>query len=269
MGTTNPTPFMKHLLAVLALASLAACTSVDQTEHCVGTRYGKVVEDKMPNGINATILETANCFTLTDQNFPRDASEKETMEAQTRDPMTVTGDVAIVFAFDPATVKDVFLEKRSQDAAEVQILNAIRDGYRSALAGWSVNDIFSAQRTVLGDSVKAHIQRKLGKLAIVKQVYVRDIKVPQAIEAARVAATQQALVLDKAQKQLAIDSMTARGQIITAQAQAEANRLTSISYASNPKMLDLEIAKALAGLCGKSTTCVIGASPTSLLGIAK
>lgn len=257
----------KSLLLILAAFSLAACTSVDQTEHCVGTRYGKVVEDKMANGINFTIFETANCFSLTDQNFPAGDGAKETMEAQTKDPMTVQGDVAIVFAFDPKTINAVYLEKRSADAAEVQIMNAIRDGYRAALAGWSVNDIFSSQRAVLGDSVRVHIQRKLGNLAVVKQVYIRDIKVPHAIEEARIASTKQALVYNQAQQQLAIDSMNARGQIIRAQAAAETNRLASVSYQSNPKMLDLEIAKALSGLCGKSTTCVIGASPASLLGI--
>jgi len=185
--------------------------------------------------------------------------------------MTVEGDVAIVYAFDPSSVYDIFLEKRSAGAAEVQIMNAIRDGYRSAIAGWTVFDISSARRAALGDSVLAHIQAKLktpkGMLAVIKQVYIRDIRVPRAIEDARIEATKQELIYNQAKKQLAIDSMNARGKIITAQAQAEANRLTSVSYASNPKMLDLEIAKALAGLCGKATTCVIGASPNSLLGI--
>jgi len=210
------------LITVLA-AALGACTSVDQTEHCVGTRYGKVVEPKMDNGINATIFETANCFSLTDQNFPGAAHEKETMEAQTKDPMTIQGDVAIVYAFDPASINAVFLEKRSQAAAEVQILNAIRAGFRGALSSWTVNDIFSGKRATLGDSVRAHIQSELGNLAIIKQVYVRDIRVPEAIEAARIAATKQQLVFDQAQKQLAIDSMNARGTVIKAQAQADAN----------------------------------------------
>jgi regulator of protease activity HflC (stomatin/prohibitin superfamily) len=103
------------------------------------------------------------------------------MDAQTKDPMTVQGDVAIVYAFDPATVYDVFLEKRSAASAEVQVVNAIRDGYRSAVAGWSIADISSARRANLGDSVRAHIQLKLGKLATVKQVFIRDIRVPAAI----------------------------------------------------------------------------------------
>lgn len=255
----------------LALAlSVGACTSVDQTEHCVLTRYGKVVEQKMDNGLTLTPFTHAECFTLRDQNFPD--KDKETISAQTRDPLTVEGDVAIVYAFDPATIPQVFLEKRTEDAAEVQIMNAVRDGYRSALAGWTVADIFSSRRAELGDSVKAHIQRKLqdpkiGHLAIIKQVFIRDIKVPEAIEAARIASTQQAQKLNQAQQQLAIDSMNARGVAIKAEASAHANQLTAQSYSSNPKLLDLEIAKALAGLCGQSTTCVIGASPMSLLGV--
>src|SRR5205085_4470625 len=127
-----------------------ACTQVHQTERCIGTRYGKVIEKEMPVGMNLTIFTSANCFTLTDQNYPANSGEKETMDAQTRDPMTVQGDVAIVYAFDPATVYDVFLEKRSEAAAEVQVVNAIRDGYRSAVAGWSIADISSARRASLG-----------------------------------------------------------------------------------------------------------------------
>jgi regulator of protease activity HflC (stomatin/prohibitin superfamily) len=260
---------MRIAFVAAVLIAASACTQVHQTERCIGTRYGKVIEEKMDVGMNTTVFESATCFTLTDQNYPAEAGGKETMDAQTKDPMTVSGDVAIVYAFDPNSVYNVFLEKRSESAAEVQVVNAIRDGYRSAVAGWSIADISSARRANLGDSVKKHIQDKLGALATVKQVFIRDIRVPAAIEESRIASTKQSLVYTQAQQQLAIDSMHARGQIIQAQATAETNRLTSLSYASNPKMLDLEIAKALANLCGKATTCVIGASPNSLLGISK
>jgi len=268
---------MTRKLCVLALFALGACTSIDQTEHCIQTRYGKIINDKLDNGLQATPFSNVTCFTLRDQNFPNPAehnADKETMEAQTKDPLTITGDVAIVYAFDPTKIKQIYLEKRSQEQAELQILNAIRDGYRSALAGWTVAEIFSARRADIGDSVRAHIQRKLtdsriGQLAIIKNVFIRDIKVPPQIEAARIASTQQTQKLNQAMQQLAIDSMSARSKVITAQAQAEANRLTSMSYTSNPKMLDLEIAKALSGLCGQATTCVIGASPNALLGLNK
>ena len=124
---------MTRQLSVLALFVLGACTSIDQTEHCIQTRYGKIINDKLDNGLQATPFSNVTCFTLRDQNFPNPAehaSDKETMEAQTKDPLTITGDVAIVYAFDPTKIRQIYLEKRSQEQAELQILNAIRDTTR-------------------------------------------------------------------------------------------------------------------------------------------
>ena len=91
---------------------------------------------------------------------------------------------------------------------------------------------------------------------------MRDIKVPQQIEQARIQAAQQAQVLDKALKQFTIDSVNARAVVIAAQASSEATRLSAQSYITNPKLLELEIAKAYAdGLkeaCKGVQTCVIG-----------
>ena len=122
------------LIGILGLA-LGGWTIVDSTEHCVLTRYGKVVERKMDTGLNFTPFTEATCFSMTEQNFPSGNVDRETMEAQTRDPVTVIGDVALVYAYDPATIYDVFVEKRSSDAVETEIRNAIREGYRNALSG--------------------------------------------------------------------------------------------------------------------------------------
>ena len=254
-------------LSVMSLG-LVACTSVDSTEHCVETRYGKVVNERMSTGLNPTILTTATCFTMTERNYPA-AGQKEMITAQTQDPITVEGDVAIVYKFDPATINTVFVEKRTPEAAEAEILNGIREGYRNALSSWTIAEIFQ-NRAALSDSVRAHIQRKIGNRAIITNVFVRDIKAPQSIEQARIAAAQQAQVLDKAQKQFTIDSVNARAQVMTAQASAEAKRLEAASYATNPALLQLEIAKAnadgLARACAGPavTTCVIGGTTADI-----
>jgi regulator of protease activity HflC (stomatin/prohibitin superfamily) len=249
------------LIAVIGL--LAACTSVDSTEHCVETRYGKVVNQRMGTGLNITMLTQATCFTMTEKNYPATPGAKEMIPAQTQDPITVEGDLAIVYKYDPATIIRVFEEKRTPDAAETEIINAIREGYRNALAQWTIAEIFS-NRAALADSVKFHIQRKIGDRALIQQVFVRDVKVPASIEQARIQAAQQAQVLDKALKQYVIDSVNARAVVLAAQATAEATRLAAQSYVSNPKLLELEIAKAYAeGLkeaCKGVQTCVIGAS---------
>ena len=254
-------------LSMMSLG-LAACTSVDSTEHCVETRYGKVVNERMSTGLNPTILTTATCFPMTERNYPS-GGQKEVISAQTQDPITVEGDVAIVYKYDPATITRVFLEKRTPDAAEAEILNGIREGYRNALSSWTIAEIFQ-NRAALSDSVRVHIQRKIGDRAIITNVFVRDIKAPQSIEQARIAAAQQAQVLDKAQKQFTIDSVNARAQVMTAQASAEAKRLEAASYATNPALLQLEIAKAnaegLARACAgpQVTTCVIGGTTADI-----
>ena len=252
---------MKRFLAMLIVLT-AACTRVDVTEHCVMTRYGKVIEEKMETGLRWMPIASAECFPLIEQNWP--ASDKEVIEAQTADPVTLSGDVAVVYQYDPATVYEVFMEKRSQFASEVEIRNAIREGYRNAIAGWTVSQIFSSRRASLGDSVHVHIQRKLGDRATIKNVFIRDLRAPDQIEQARILAAQQEQVLDQARKQYQIDSVNSAANVVKAQAEARQAQLLAQAYAANQQLLQLKVAEALAeGLakaCTGTQTCVLGSS---------
>jgi len=278
---------MRRNLAGAALAvGVLGCTSVDATEHCVETRYGKIVTERMPQGLNWTPVTEANCFTMTEQNYPsgkveaedgKEYQKGEVIAAQTADPITVTGDVAISYQFIPESILDVFKAKRSQDNAEQEIINAIREGYRNALSKYTINpgpNMIFANREGVADAVRQAIQKKLTYganadgtpkyRARIINVFVRDIKVPQQIEAARIAAVTQAQVLDKARSQFVIDSVGARTTVMTASANAEAKRLEAQSYAANPQLLGLEIAKqqamGMSNVCRASTTCILGGS---------
>lgn len=250
---------------VMLLVFFTGCTKIDQTDYCIETRFGKVVNEHMSTGMAFTMMSEATCFPLVDVNFPRQG-ETEQIDAQTADPVTVTGDVGVVYAYDPASVNRVFIAKRRPDAAEIEILNAIREGYRTALASWTVASIFSERRAALSDSVRAHIQRKVGDLAIIRRAYVRDIKIPKAIEESRIGAARQAQVLDSTLKRYQIDSVGARATVLRAQAEAEATRLRAQAYSSNPALVELERSKALAEGIAKAcsgpqiSTCVIGGS---------
>jgi regulator of protease activity HflC (stomatin/prohibitin superfamily) len=239
-------------------------TRVDSTEHCVLTRYGTVIKQKMATGLNFTPLSEPTCFRMTQHNFPEGSEGKEVIQATTADPVTVEGDVAVTWSYNPGTIYQVFLEKRTPEAAETEVLNAVREGYRNALNAWTVTRIFSADRARLSEDVRKQIQAKLGAHATVHQVFVRDIRIPPAIEEARIEAARQAQVLDRAQKQFAIDSVNARAIVMKAEADARAKELEARSYAANPALLQLESAKAMsAGLaqaCRGVQTCVIGGS---------
>lgn len=254
--------------ALMFVALLAACTTVDTTEHCIQTRYGKVVNQHMEPGLNWTLATQATCFKMVEHNYPGGTDKDgqplaETMEAQTSDPITVQGEVALVYAYDPATIYQVFLEKRSPDQVEIEITNSIRAGYRTAIGKFSVAQLFG-ERDRFSDSVKAAVQRQLGHRAKITNVFIRSITVPKVIEDARIAAAQQAQVLDKALKQQAIAEADAKATVARAEGDAKANQLRAASYSSNQKLLDLEIAKAKAegigAVCQHSSTCIIGGS---------
>ena len=251
------------LLVILLLVS-GSFSRVDSTEHCVLTRYGTVIKRKMPTGLNFTPLSDPTCFRMTQRNFPEDDDGKEVIQATTADPVTVEGDVAITWSYNPGSIYQVFLDKRTPEAAETEVLNAVREGYRNALNAWTVNRIFSAERARLADDVRRQIQAKLGNRATIHQVFVRDIRIPPQIEQARIEAARQAQVLDRAQKQFTIDSVNARAQLLKAEADARAKELEARSYAANPALLQLEAAKAmsngLAQACRGVQTCVIGGS---------
>lgn len=256
----------RTVAALAAVAVLGACTSVDSTEHCVLTRYGNVVKQKMGNGLAFTPFTDATCFSMTDQNFPEGEEEVEVIQAQTADPVTVSGDVAVVWAYDPATIYEVFREKRRPEAVKVEVLNAIREGYRNALAGWTVDRIFSQDRQLLATNVQQQIQSKLGNRAVIKQVFVRNITIPPAIEEARIAAARQAQILDQARKQMQIDSVNSASEVMKAEAASRAKTLEAAAYAENPGLLELERAKAMANGIANACrgaaiqNCVIGGS---------
>lgn len=270
----------KKILAIMTLA-LSGCVGVDATEHCFETRYGKLVDEQMDQGLNWLGWNDATCFTMTEKNYPEGTvkaedgntyQKGELIEAQTKDPITVQGDLAIIYRYDPATIRQTFLDKRTPEATEAEIVNAVREGYRNALAKWSIAEIFT-NRASLADSVRVQIQRKLTYVtkngqtyerAEIVNAFVRDIKVPKQIEQARIDAAQQAQILDKALKQLTIDSVNARRTVMTASAQAESKRLEAQSYQANPLLMQLEIAKqqavGLANVCKNSSTCILGGS---------
>lgn len=251
---------MRRLVAGLFVA-LAACSNVDDTEHCIETRYGRVIDAHVSSGPELHIMTELTCFTTTEMNFPEDRDEVETIQnAQTSDPVTVSGDFGFTFEWNEEMIPEIFAEKRTERAAITEVYNAAREAYRTALNGWSINQIFSNRRVEFGDSIKAHIQRKLGGRITVNQVFARDIRAPESIETARTAAARQAQVLDSINKQFVIDSVQSYTTLMQERNRAEATRLNAQALASSPQQVEIEVAERLARICQGVTTCIIGGS---------
>lgn len=252
--------------AIAALSSTAACdfTTVDSTEHCVETRYGKVVDEKMDNGLNFLGFNDATCFNMTEQNWPAGNGDevKEVIAATAADKLNIQADVALIWAYDPATVVEVFAEKRSPAAVEAELRNAVREGFRNAAAGWTVDALLSPARAAFGDSVRAHIQAKIGNRARIVNVFIRNISLPQAIQDQQLAKMEAVRRRDTEQANFQADSVKAFNREYQAQVDANIRELTAQVYDQNPSLLRLEIEKTrtegLRGICGQSTTCIIG-----------
>ena len=112
--------------------------------------------------------------------------------------------------------------------------------------------------------LRTHIQQKLGNLARIQTVFVRNIRTPQAIEEARIAAVRQSQVLDSIRTQFTIDSVRSASALLVARNSAEARTAEARAYQSNEALINLriaeEMAKGLSAVCRGVTTCVVGGS---------
>lgn len=250
------------ILTIMALSMLGACdfATVDSTEHCVETRYGKVVTESMGTGLNFLGFNEATCFNMTEQTWPAN-NEKEVVSGQTKDPMTVNFDVSVLWSYDPSTINETFREKRTSDAVELELINSIREGVRNTISTWTIDQLL-ANRTTLGDSMKVQIQRKIGNRARIHTVFVRGMGYPEAIEKQQVAKIEAERKQQTALAQFKADSVTAFNKQYQAQVEANIREMNAKVYDSNPSLLRLEIEKVrtegMRGICGQSTTCIIG-----------
>ena len=250
---------MRRILPILAVM-LAACTTVHQTEQCVETRYGKIVNPHMDNGLNSTVIDVANCFPITDLNYPEKGSEAHDFEASTSDPVVVNGKITVVYSY--RNIEQLYLEKRTEEASHVQMLSALNEGITVATSRFTIDQLFGPQRGTFGDSIRAIAQRKAGPNILIKQVFLRDLTPPKSIAEARVNSARKETEYAAARRQLSIDSVNAAAVVLKAQGEATRQRLEAQAIATSPEVLKLRAAEAMAKgmeqICGHATTCIIG-----------
>jgi len=270
---------LRTLVTAAALALLAACggTRVTEQHYGIETSFGSISNPNLPQGFNWEAWGTdTHLIPLTELNYPavdddpQTPSSETVRKAPTRDSLQVDAQVAMTWKYNPATIVEVFKSKRSQAgdlqaAVNFEIANALRSGFRSAVATKTIEDLVGPQRATFDEDVKKHVQEALGPRYIVTKVFVNHIELPASIAESRQRIIAQVAELKSAQNREAIAKANASAQIEQARGDAEANRLRAASYSENKKMVDLEIAKALAGLCNGVTTCVIGGSTADLL----
>ena len=254
------------VLLLVATLAFIEIESVQETEHCVKLRYGRVAQEKMPTGMNWMIgpgIE-ATCFNLVEQNWG--GIDGVAMEAPTNNPLPIKATVRVVYQHNRGRVTGpggLFTEKRSPDRAEQEVDNAIRAGFATAMKQYSVTQLFSPQGATFDQTVKEQIQSRLGDQTIIKNVFVTDLLPPPQIAEQRVQAAQQELQLKQALDQLKIDSAQATGRILKAEAAARETQLNAQAMASSPEAIRIRIAEVTAkglsdALRACTSNCFIG-----------
>jgi regulator of protease activity HflC (stomatin/prohibitin superfamily) len=256
------------MLVAAFMPFMAACFSmVDATEHCVETRYGKVLNEKTGNGLVSTNTTHLTCFPTIQQQFPgghltNGEAASEHIEFLTRDSVMVGVDFALNWDYkDPY---QAFLTRRSHEAVLSELSNAMRSGAREAGATIGLPDFFGAKRAGMDVIFQEAFNRQMSKYAEIKKVYINHVTLPKTIQDAWLATQTSQAQQKQAIAAFITDSLNARRTVVTAAAGAEKMRLENQAMAVSPAVIQLRIAETMANgmarVCSGAQTCILGGS---------
>lgn len=250
---------MVLLFATIFLNACGGVRLVDETEHCVETRYGKVVREQIPSGMDWFWLTDATCFSLTEKEVAVTG-----LEVQTADSVKIAVDtVTFLYKYDPATVFEVFKDKRSPSAAESEIMKAAQEGIKKSFAQVRVVDLFGDGRAHLTERVREGMQTSVRDRAEILNVFFGGkIRLPQEVEDARIRTMTQIQNAAAEREKLKTDSIAAANRVLQSEADRRVAENKAAVYQQNKVLADLEVqkaqAQAWAEICKGVTTCIIG-----------
>jgi regulator of protease activity HflC (stomatin/prohibitin superfamily) len=252
---------------MMSLFTTACLEKVDATEHCVETRYGKVVNERVQDGLVSTLTTALTCFPTTQQQFPggtvkgEDAAA-ERVEFLTRDSIMMAADIAILWKYTNAN--EAFATRRSHDAVLSELSNSVRAGARDAGATIGLTDLMGAKRAELDEVFRLAINSQMSDYVQIEKVYIRGVAIPSNIQALWTQTLAQQAEQTKARAAFITDSLNARRIVITAEAEARKVELESRALATSPVVLQLRAAEAMAAgfkeMCKGTQTCIVGGS---------
>lgn len=185
-------------------------------------------------------------MSIREQSFPAGGGV-EVIEAQTSEQLNVTLEIAILFKLDGTTAPALFQRLGSEANIKSSIvLNAIRDGVRSAIATKSINQIFSPERREIAAEMQLEVQTKAGDRIEVVEVFVRDVQAPARVREAIEARQEREQEVEAERFQTEIIQERAQQAIEEAKGVAEAQKI--ITAGLTPAYLTYHYIEQLAEL---------------------
>lgn len=252
---------------VVLVIGLSSFEKVDATEHCVKTRWGRVIVPKVENGLTSTVAAELTCFPLTQQQFPGgtvtgEEAASETVEFLTRDSIMMSAEIALNWKY--VNVDSAFVTRRAHQAVLSEMANAVRSGARDAGATIGLKDLMGANRAGLDETFRRAINNQMSDYALIEKVYIRKVQIPANIQQLWTQTIAMTAEQTKARAQFLTDSLNARRTVIVAEAEARKVELETRALATSPEVLRLRMAEAMASglakVCSGASTCIIGGS---------
>lgn len=189
---------------------------------------GTVDETPLNEGVHfVNPLADIEKMSVQEQSFPPGGGV-EVIEAQTSEQLNVTLEIAILFRLDRENAPELYRRLGSEATIKNSIvLNAVRDGVRSAIATKSINEIFSPERREIAGEMLREIQEKAGDRIEVVEVFVRDVQAPARVQEAIQARTEREQQVEQERFQTEIIQERAQQAIEEARGIAEAQTIIS------------------------------------------
>ena len=255
----KPNPGLSRIISLglftAALLVLAATSIKVIAPGTVGVQhaFGSVSPEPLYPGIRIVPpWAEIERYSTREEQFPTGLEQAERMAALSNEQMGMTLDVAVRWKIDPTQAPRIFSEIGREDQIRGLVLNAIRNGVRDGMVGFSINDI--SRRNDIARAMEAEVdsalitQPRTGgepfRIATLTAFFLRDLQPPEQVVTAinnKIAQEQQIA--------------TERHRVEVARLQAEQQRLLNVTL--TPEQLTKQYLEVLQELIKTNNSVVL------------
>lgn len=226
---------MKKTLAIIAAASLAACTQIDTGNVGIESTMGQVKKETMPPGVYMTVFKR-----VTEVSAKELRLSLEDMKPQTKDKITLSDlDVDIYYQIDPSKAADIMLRwpgdvvrvdhEDGERVGNNYVTRQAREAVYAAIAQYG-SDVVHTERVSIAAKVVEALQKDLDESAgkgwfFVRSANVRNLVTDPALEASIKASAERNFQIAAKQKEVELARAEAERKRVEAQGEADAIRL--------------------------------------------
>lgn len=233
---------MKKLFAIIAAASLAACTQIDTGNIGVESTLGQVKKETMPPGVYMTVFKRVTEISAKELRLSLDD-----MKPQTKDKITLADlDVDIFYQIDPAKAADIMTrwpgdlsEFKGEDGHRVgngYVTRQAREAVYNAIAQYG-SDTVHTERVSIAAKIVDALQKDLDDSAgkgwfFVRSANVRNLVTDPALEQAIKDSANRNFQIAAKQKEVELAKAEAERKRVEAQGDADAIRMRAAAITS-------------------------------------